>query len=117
MQFTLITALGLASVAVAVPTGGPTTPAPIPASQPECNTGQIQCCNSVQEANSPGLAAIFALLGLNVGDITGLVGVTCSPISVIGLPGTSCSANPVCCTNNTFNGLIALGCTSVDLNL
>ncbi|KAF6756239.1 hydrophobin-315 [Ephemerocybe angulata] len=115
MQFTLITALALASVAVAVPTGGPILPPPIPASQ--CNTGPVQCCNSVQDAKDPSLTSIFALLGLNVGDITGLVGATCSPISVIGVPGNSCSAQPVCCTNNTFNGIIAIGCTPVNINL
>ena len=32
--------------------------------------------------------------------INALLGVGCSPISVIGVGGNSCSANPVCCTNN-----------------
>ncbi|KAF6756253.1 hydrophobin-251 [Ephemerocybe angulata] len=115
MQFTLITALALASVAVAVPTGGPILPPPIPASQ--CNTGPVQCCNSVQSAGDPSLAALFALLGISVTDVNAIVGLTCTPISVIALPGNSCSAQPVCCTNNTFNGVVALGCTPVNLNL
>ncbi|KAF5325863.1 hypothetical protein D9611_000542 [Ephemerocybe angulata] len=117
MQFTLITALALVSVAVAIPTGGPLEPpATIPASQ--CNTGPVQCCDSTQtDPSDPSLTAIFALLGINVEDVTAMVALTCSPISVIGLPGNSCSAQPVCCTNNTFNGLVALGCTPVNLNL
>jgi len=45
--------------------------------------------NSTQDAKSPSLSAIYALLGLNVQDITGLVGLTCDPISVIGVGGNS----------------------------
>ncbi|KAJ3515708.1 hypothetical protein NLJ89_g1590 [Agrocybe chaxingu] len=83
----------------------------------QCNTGSLQCCNSVQDASSKGLAGILGLLGVVVGSITGQVGVTCSPISVIGIGGNSCTAQPVCCTNNSFNGLIALGCTPININL
>ncbi|TEB28829.1 fungal hydrophobin [Coprinellus micaceus] len=86
-----------------------------PASQ--CNTGPIQCCNSVQSASAPGIAGLLALLGVIVGPLTGQVGVTCSPISIIGVPGNSCSAQPVCCTNNSFNGIIAIGCTPININL
>ncbi|THU91485.1 hypothetical protein K435DRAFT_674080, partial [Dendrothele bispora CBS 962.96] len=57
------------------------------------------------------------LLGIVVQDVNALVGVTCSPISVIGVGGDSCSANPVCCENNSFNGIVALGCVPVDLSL
>ena len=58
-----------------------------PASQ--CDTGSVQCCNSTQDAKSSSLSAIFALLGINAQDVTGLVGVTCSPVSVIGVGGNS----------------------------
>ncbi|KAF8161692.1 hydrophobin [Crassisporium funariophilum] len=82
-----------------------------------CNTGDIQCCNSVQPATSQSAAMLLGLLGVDMCSITGLVGLTCSPISVIGIGGSSCTAQPVCCENNNFNGLIAIGCTPVDLNL
>ncbi|KAF5325862.1 hypothetical protein D9611_000543 [Ephemerocybe angulata] len=53
-------------------TSTPPTPTPtIPASQ--CNTGPVQCCDSVQQANDSSLTAIFALLGINASDITGLM--------------------------------------------
>ena len=81
-----------------------------------CNTGPIQCCNSVQAASNSALASLAGLLGIDLGSITGLVGLTCSPISVSGLGGNSCSSQPVCCTNNSFSGLIALGCTPVNIN-
>ncbi|KAF5325911.1 hypothetical protein D9611_000563 [Ephemerocybe angulata] len=131
MQFkTIASLLALASVAIAIPT----EPAPIPASQ--CNTGPIQCCNSLQAANVPAVSTLLGLLGIVVQPITALVGLTCSPISVIALPGNSwsvssssevtrvqythyvnSSAQPVCCTNNSFNGIVALGCTPVNINL
>ncbi|KAF9220770.1 hydrophobin, partial [Gyrodon lividus] len=78
----------------------------------QCNTGPIQCCNSVQttqEASS--LLAQYNLVDVAAG-IVGLVGVTCSPITAIGL-GSGCAATqqPVCCTNNNFNGVVNLGCS------
>ncbi|KAF8154241.1 fungal hydrophobin-domain-containing protein [Crassisporium funariophilum] len=113
MQFKLISALALATLAVATPTGSP--PPPPPASQ--CNTGDLQCCNSVQQANSLSGIALLSLVGVAVGSVTGLIGGTCSPITAIGVGGNSCSAQPVCCSNNSFNGLVAIGCTPVNINL
>ncbi|KLO14556.1 fungal hydrophobin [Schizopora paradoxa] len=111
MMFSKVAALALVPLlAVATPT--PQTS--------QCNVGSEQCCSSTQtasEASTGLLGGLLSLLGIVVGDITGLVGVTCSPITVIGVSGTSCSAQPVCCTNNSFNGLIALGCTPININL
>ncbi|EGO01039.1 hypothetical protein SERLA73DRAFT_179079 [Serpula lacrymans var. lacrymans S7.3] len=81
----------------------------------QCNTGDLQCCNSVESASSSGVADLLGLLGIVLGDITGLVGITCSPLSIIGLGSSSCTAEPVCCENNTFNGLISLGCSPITL--
>ncbi|KAK7438441.1 Hydrophobin-3 [Stygiomarasmius scandens] len=108
---TLVVAITAASLAVAVPTDGGAQPAS------QCNTGALQCCNSVQAANSSAVSTLAGLLGIVLGPITGQVGLTCNPISVIGVGGNSCSAQPVCCTGNNFNGLIVAGCTPVNLNL
>ncbi|KDR72951.1 hypothetical protein GALMADRAFT_73306, partial [Galerina marginata CBS 339.88] len=83
----------------------------------QCNTGSLQCCNSVQQATSSSISGLLGLLGIVAGTVTGLVGVTCSPVTVIGAGGSSCSAQPVCCTNNTFNGIVALGCSPININL
>ncbi|KAF8068979.1 hydrophobin [Lyophyllum atratum] len=83
----------------------------------QCNTGTIQCCNSVQSASDPLVGLLAGLLGIVLGPVTGLVGVTCTPITVIGGGGNSCSAQPVCCTGNSFSGLLVLGCSPININL
>ncbi|EIW55699.1 fungal hydrophobin [Trametes versicolor FP-101664 SS1] len=80
-----------------------------------CSTGEIKCCNSVQQANSPSAAALLGLLGVVVQGVDVLVGLTCDPISVVGAGGNSCSANTVCCENNSYGGLISIGCVPVTL--
>ncbi|KAF8897799.1 hydrophobin-251 [Infundibulicybe gibba] len=113
MQFraSILSTVVLATLAVATPTRRTDTPAS------QCNTGDLQCCNSAQAADSSSIAGLLSLLGIVVQDVTALVGVNCSPISVIGISGNSCSAQPVCCTDNSFHGLVSLGCTPVNLNL
>ncbi|EIN14595.1 fungal hydrophobin, partial [Punctularia strigosozonata HHB-11173 SS5] len=78
-----------------------------------CTTGPVQCCNTVTSAKNEGI--LLALLGIVLEDLSVLVGLGCSPISVIGLGGSSCSANPVCCENNNFGGIISIGCVPISL--
>ncbi|EIW85896.1 fungal hydrophobin [Coniophora puteana RWD-64-598 SS2] len=114
--------LALAALATATTTVScspqPTSP-PKPASQ--CNTGGLQCCNSVQKSflpyqgSSSAVVKELGLLGVVLSDVNVLVGLACSPIDVVGTSGT-CSANPVCCENNDFNGLINIGCVPVNIN-
>ncbi|KDR70655.1 hypothetical protein GALMADRAFT_76053 [Galerina marginata CBS 339.88] len=87
----------------------------IPASQ--CNTGDLQCCNQVEPATSNIAFSLEALFGIVPGSVSGLIGLTCSPITIIGLGGNFCSQQPVCCTDNSWNGVIAFGCTPVNINL
>ncbi|EEB92853.1 hypothetical protein MPER_08575 [Moniliophthora perniciosa FA553] len=67
--------------------------------------------------NSPSVAGLFGVLGVVVQGVTGQVGVTCSPISILALGGNSCNAQTVCCENNNFNGIVALGCTPINVGL
>ncbi|THV02185.1 fungal hydrophobin [Dendrothele bispora CBS 962.96] len=110
MQFKLVVLSALATLAAAT-----AVPATMPASQ--CNTGDLQCCNSVQSSDNKSLAGLLGLLGVVLGGVAVPIGLTCDPISVIGIGGNSCSAQPVCCSNNNFNGVVAVGCTPVNLNL
>uniref|UniRef100_A0A0W0G013 Hydrophobin n=1 Tax=Moniliophthora roreri TaxID=221103 RepID=A0A0W0G013_MONRR len=80
----------------------------------ECSTGPIQCCNSIQAANSPVAAGLLGLLGIAVQSYSGI---TCTPISVLSLGGNSCTSQTVCCENNNFNSVITLGCTPINVSL
>ncbi|KAG6840343.1 hypothetical protein C0991_007344 [Blastosporella zonata] len=47
------------------------------------NTGTQQCCDSTQDAENPLIALLAGLLGIDI-PVTGQVGVTCSPVTVVG---------------------------------
>ncbi|EIN04966.1 hydrophobin-domain-containing protein [Punctularia strigosozonata HHB-11173 SS5] len=84
----------------------------IPASQ--CDTGSLQCCNTVMNASSPSADLLLGLLGIVVNGLDVLLGVQCSPISILGLGTASCSAQTVCCEDNS-NSLISIGCIAIIL--
>ena len=89
------------------------------------------------QSNSAAASLLLGLLGIVLGDITGLIGLDCSPINVVGIgSGNACSANAVCCTNNNVvrlpepsqpfsssfrvlialqGGLISIGCVPIIL--
>ncbi|TFK52873.1 fungal hydrophobin [Heliocybe sulcata] len=97
----------------------PPTPTPTPpasGNSGSCNTGPVQCCNSVQKAGDGDMPGILGLLGLSASSADALVGTNCSPISALGLGGgASCDAHPVCCENNAQGGLISIGCIPITL--
>ncbi|TBU23872.1 fungal hydrophobin-domain-containing protein [Dichomitus squalens] len=102
---------GLLAVATALPTptdGG---------SAGMCNTGPVQCCNSVgSTTDSSFTSGLGEFLQLALKDITADIGVQCSPITAIGGSLTStCDAHPVCCENNSKGGLINIGCIPITL--
>ncbi|KAF8870875.1 fungal hydrophobin-domain-containing protein [Infundibulicybe gibba] len=83
----------------------------------DCNTGAIQCCNTIQNATPTVIGMLSGLLGTVLGPVTGLIGLGCNAITLGGAGGNACSAQPVCCTNNSFGGLVALGCMPININL
>jgi hypothetical protein len=59
-----------------------------PPPQHQCNTGVVQCCNTVGQAKDGDvIEQLLTLLGLAVDDNT-MVGLSCSPITVIGVGGS-----------------------------
>ncbi|KAF9039293.1 fungal hydrophobin [Panaeolus papilionaceus] len=79
-----------------------------------CNVGSVQCCNSMHTPGSYSESAIAALVGVNVQDITGQVGLQCNPITGIGAgTGANCASSPVCCEKNFSNQLVGVNCTPV----
>ncbi|KAF8523235.1 hydrophobin [Gautieria morchelliformis] len=82
----------------------------------QCNTGPAQCCNTVGAAGDSGIAGILGLLGVITHDVSTVVGFGCKPISVIAVGGgIHCDQQPVCCTDNSFNGLVNVGCSPISL--
>ncbi|KAI0804650.1 fungal hydrophobin-domain-containing protein [Irpex lacteus] len=111
MKFTAATLLALPLLAVA-------TPAPLAARQSagECNTGSIQCCQQTISSTSQQANALADLLGIVLGPVEALLGLGCSPVSVVGVgSGSACDASPVCCSNNALGGLISIGCVPVSV--
>ncbi|KAF9457570.1 fungal hydrophobin [Collybia nuda] len=114
MKFTsasVITMLALPLLSAATTT--PTTPAS------ECDVDNLKCCNSTQESDAltPPLTTLLGLLGVNLSDLTAMVGSTCGALHILSLGVSDCTAQPVCCSNNNFNGIVALGCTPINLSL
>ncbi|KAJ7772250.1 hydrophobin 2 [Mycena metata] len=105
-KLSIIVASTLLTLAAAIPNGTP----PPPVTPPTSN----QCCSSVVPSSSTAASAVAALLGL---DLTGLavdVGLSCSPITVI---GNNCGSTTVVCDapDKEWGGLIAINCIPVTL--
>ncbi|KAH9857563.1 fungal hydrophobin [Lenzites betulinus] len=88
---------------------------PLLAAAQNCNTGPIQCCNSLQNTDSAEGAALLGVLGVALQGLTGQIGLGCSPISAVGVGASSCSASPVCCQNNNVGGAVSIGCLPIEL--
>ncbi|KAF9077843.1 fungal hydrophobin [Rhodocollybia butyracea] len=93
----------LTFVVAALATLAAATPAPRNEPASSCTTGPVQCCTSTQTSQHRAL----------VGSLSGLIGLTCSPIDILG--GGTCSAQAVCCTDNSVGGAISVGCAPVTL--
>ncbi|KAJ7184902.1 fungal hydrophobin [Mycena filopes] len=103
-KLSVVVASVLVTLAAAIPT---TTPPVTPPDSP-------QCCNSVVTSTSSAASAVAALLGL---DLTGLdvpIGLSCSPITVV---GNNCGSTTVTCDapDKEWGGLIAINCIPITL--
>ncbi|KZT30245.1 hydrophobin-251 [Neolentinus lepideus HHB14362 ss-1] len=93
---------------------------PTPQTLGSCNTGSLQCCNSIQKASDLDTSTLLGLGDIVLPDINAMVGLDCSPITAIGLGGRATdavcnSARPACCEDNSQNSLVSLGCVPVSL--
>ena len=77
-KFIVVSALAILAVA---------TPAPntAPAGGAGCGTGPVQCCQQVVSAKSAAATNIIDAIGIVIEDINALVGLTCSPITGVGI--------------------------------
>ncbi|EIW52223.1 fungal hydrophobin [Trametes versicolor FP-101664 SS1] len=118
-----VVSFAILAVATAAPNNTPTAPAAPAPSAPaggagagSCSTGALQCCQSVESGSSAAVAPILAALGVVLQDVNIPVGLSCSDITGVGVGGgNSCSANTVCCDDNSFGGLLSVGCLPASL--
>ncbi|PBL01979.1 fungal hydrophobin [Armillaria gallica] len=82
-----------------------------------CSVGSLQCCRYVQSPQQEPAQTLLGLLGIPIAGLTGDVGVTCDPVTVIG-PGTfQCNNQLACCTGTNYSGVVVLGCIPISLGL
>ncbi|KAI0075016.1 fungal hydrophobin [Panus rudis PR-1116 ss-1] len=108
-RFAVVT-LALALSAVASPTSEF-------AKRGACNTGPVQCCNSVQPAGAPSSVGAGGLLDIPVAlqNLNIPIGLQCNPISVIALAsGGNCNGQTACCDHVT-DGLVGLNCVPLNV--
>ncbi|KAK1228261.1 hypothetical protein PQX77_008698 [Marasmius sp. AFHP31] len=96
----------IATLTVATPTGGSGS---IKRAD-SCSTGPIQCCKHVEKASDPDAKKVIKELNIPIKDENTKVGLTCSPITVIGGGNGGCTTNSVCCEDNSHGGAISVGC-------
>ncbi|KAJ7364736.1 fungal hydrophobin [Mycena albidolilacea] len=100
-KLSVVVASVLITLAAAIPTTIPVTP---PTSD--------QCCASVVDSSSVEAGKVLAALGIDLGDITVPVGLSCSPITVI---GNNCGGVTTRCDapEIEWGGLIAINCIPI----
>lgn len=59
--------------------------APAPPTYTDCDTGNIQCCQSTSNSASSPTASLLGSLGIVAQGVDILVGLTCTPLTIIGL--------------------------------
>jgi len=93
----------LITLAAAIPTTIPVTP---PTSD--------QCCASVVDSSSTAAGSVLAGLGIDLGDVDVPVGLSCSPITVV---GSNCGGVTTRCDapEIEWGGLIAINCIPITL--
>ncbi|KAF9255905.1 fungal hydrophobin [Marasmius fiardii PR-910] len=73
-----------------------------------------QCCKKIETAEQasqdPVTQELLLLLGVDVHNIPGLIGLNCSPITVIGGGNGACNTYTVDCQGSIY-GLVSIGCT------
>ncbi|OJJ75893.1 hypothetical protein ASPBRDRAFT_38225 [Aspergillus brasiliensis CBS 101740] len=82
-----------------------------------CNSGSLQCCSSLQSSLSDNSGtSITGLVPVNLQGLTGMIGLGCTPIGVLGAGQAPCNAQTACCAGDTY-GTLTLACNPLDPNV
>ncbi|KAF8207787.1 hypothetical protein K438DRAFT_1814247 [Mycena galopus ATCC 62051] len=105
-KLSVVVASVLLTLAAAIPNGTPPPPVTPPTSD--------QCCASVVPASNGAASLVAAILGLDLSGILVDVGLSCSPITVL---GNNCGGTTVTCDapEKEWGGLIAINCIPITL--
>ncbi|KAJ7176353.1 POH2 hydrophobin [Mycena crocata] len=103
-KLSILATSALLTLAAAIPTN---TPPVTPPASP-------QCCSSVVSSTSSVVSVLGALLGLDLSGLNVPIGLSCSPITVI---GNNCGGTTVTCDapEKEWGGLIAINCLPITL--
>ncbi|KAG6902394.1 hypothetical protein C0995_000599 [Termitomyces sp. Mi166 len=99
-----------------------------------CPPGKSKCCEALERSDHSLVGNILALLGVTLEAVEGLVyaftirffkelflipssGIQCVPIDINGIGQNECHYEPVCCSGQDIEGLIAMGCSPININL
>ncbi|PIL27541.1 hypothetical protein GSI_10692 [Ganoderma sinense ZZ0214-1] len=87
------------------------------ASSGTCTTGTLNCCQAVGKPTDSSVDTLLGpLLGVILHGVTAVVGVSCTPITAVGVGlSNTCQAQPACCPNNASGNLVSVGCVPVSL--
>ncbi|KAJ7732945.1 hydrophobin [Mycena maculata] len=105
-KLSVVVASVLITLAAAIPNYG--TPPPV--TPPTSN----QCCASVVPASNNAASLVAAVLGLDLSGLLVDVGLSCSPITVL---GNNCGGTTVTCDapEEEWGSLIAINCIPITL--
>ncbi|CAO3610071.1 unnamed protein product [Cunninghamella echinulata] len=86
----------------------------------QCNTGPVQCCNSLQSYNGYDpkvLNNVITIFGGHVQDtFKGQWGFGCTAVGVFGAGAQGCSTQPQCCQQVQSNAGFAWNCSPFNVN-
>ncbi|KAJ7620034.1 hypothetical protein B0H17DRAFT_1209543 [Mycena rosella] len=93
-------------ITLAAATGTPPPPVTCPTSP--------RCCNSVLSSTDAAVSTVAALVGLDLTGITVPIGLSCSPITIL---GNNCGGTTVVCDapQSSWGTLIAINCIPITL--
>ncbi|KLO15763.1 hydrophobin-251 [Schizopora paradoxa] len=74
------------------------------------------CCNSVQSSSSQSITSLLGAIGVVLQGVNVPIGLDCSPITGVGVSGTSCTNDPVDCDQIIASALVGINCTPIDVS-
>ncbi|THH13559.1 hypothetical protein EW146_g6669 [Bondarzewia mesenterica] len=81
----------------------------------QCNTGTVQCCNTIEDASSDNMSKMLAEEGLVIQGQNTPIGLNCDAFADDGglASGSNCASQPVCC--DRVEAGFAINCSPVNV--